>query len=117
MVKLYGVPTCKQIQLSKKLFEQNNIEYEFINLKKTPISREKLQEMIAQLGLDAMVNSKGPTYRKLGLKEKKPADDELVLLLLEAQNMINRPLLEKEGRYWIAQKFDEQGMLDFLADQ
>ena len=116
MVKLYGVPTCKQIQQSRKLFEREGIEYEFINVKKHPLSLEKLREMIAQLGLAAMVNSKSPTYRNLGLKERAVPEDELIDILLATQNMINRPLLEKGDRYWIAQKFDEAGMLDFLAE-
>ena len=115
MVKLYGVPACRQIQKSKKLFEEKNIDYEFVNVKKTPLSAVKLQEMVARLGLPAMVNSKGPTYRKLGLKGKVLSDDELVRILLENQNMINRPLLEKDGKYWIAPKYDEQEMLDFIG--
>lgn len=115
MVKLYGVPTCRQIQKSKKLFEEKNIDYEFVNVKKTPLSADKLQQMIAQLGLPAMVNSKGPTYRKQGLKGKSLAQDELIRILLENQNMINRPLLERDGVYWIAQKYDEQGILNFIG--
>lgn len=35
MINVYGVPTCKKIQNTRKLLDENHIEYEFINVKKT----------------------------------------------------------------------------------
>jgi len=113
MVKLYGVPNCQQIRKTKALFEENNIEYEFIHVKKTPLSKEQLQKVVAQLGLEKALNSKGATYRKLGLKQMDLSEEELFSWLLKEQGMIKRPLIEKDGRFWIG--FDPEGILKFLA--
>ncbi len=115
MVKLYGVPTCKQIRDSKTLFEEEKIEYEFINVKKRPLSLEQLKEAAKQIGLDNLVNTKGPTYRKLGLKEMNLSDDELLQWLQKEQGMIKRPLLEKDGKYWgNAKGFNRESILQFV---
>lgn len=112
MIKLYGVPNCQKIRKTKALFEENAIEYEFVNVKKHPLTREELQAVVEQLGLENVLNSKGPTFRKLGLKGKNLSDDELFEWLLKEQGMINRPLIKKDNRYWIG--FDEQGILNFV---
>ena len=66
-----------------------------------------------QLGIDLVVNSKGATYRKLGLKQKNLNEDELFEVLISEQGMIKRPLIENKGRFWIG--FDETGILDFIT--
>ncbi len=113
MVTLYGVPTCQKIRKTKALLEQLNVEYEFVNVKKNPISESELRTIVQQLGLDKVVNSKGPTYRKLGLKDKNLNDEELFQILLKEQGMITRPLIKKGDRYWIG--FDEEGIKQFVA--
>ena len=114
MVTLYGVPTCQKIRKTRALFEENGIDYQFVNVKKQPLSREELKAVVDQLGLEKAVNSKGPTYRKLGLKDKNLSDEELFEVLLQEQGMITRPLIKKGDRYWIG--FDEQGILDFVKN-
>ena len=115
MVILYGVPTCKQIRDSKALFEENNIEYEFINVKKQPLSENQLKEAALQIGIDQLVNSRGTTYRKLGLKNMKLNESELLQWLQKEQGMIKRPLIEKNGKYWGSSKgFNAETILEFL---
>ena len=113
MVKLYGVPNCKQITNTKILFEENDIEYEFIHVKKTPIPQEQLSKIISQLGQDLVMNRRGMMYRKLGLKDKKLNPQEEFKYLLSEQGMIKRPLIEKNGKYLIG--FDETAILNFIT--
>jgi len=62
--------------------------------------------------LDVVLNSKGATYRKLGLKTMDLKEEELLLWLVKEQGMIKRPLIENKGRFWIG--FDEEGILGFV---
>ncbi len=112
MITVYGVPTCQKIRKTKALLEENGIEYQFVNVKKQPISREELQKVVEQLGLMNVLNYKGPTFRKLGLKGKNLSEEELFEWLLKEQGMINRPLIKKGEKYWVG--FDEQGILEFV---
>jgi len=116
MVILYGVPTCKQFRDSKTLFEENNIEYEFVNVKKQPISEKQLKEAVSQVGLNELVNSKGTTFRKLGLKDMNLSENELFQWLHKEQGMIKRPLIEKDGKFWANSKgFNAEAILKFLS--
>ncbi len=112
MVIVYGVPQCQKTRKTKALLEANGIEYEFVNVKKQPISREQLKKIVDQLGLSRVLNAKGPTYRKLGLKDQNLSEDELFEWLLKEQGMITRPLIQKGEAYWVG--FDEQGILNFV---
>lgn len=90
----------------------NNIDYEFINVKKTPVGEDFIRDVVHQLGMDVVLNSKGATYRKLGLKKMDLKEEDLLQWLVKEQGMIKRPLIEYKGRFWIG--FDETGILDFL---
>lgn len=94
------------------VLDENKIQYEFINLKKTPVSESFLRDVVVQLGLDIVLNSKGATYRKLGLKDKNLNDNELFQWLFKEQGMIKRPLIERNGKFRIG--FDETGILKFV---
>jgi len=113
MTVLYGVPNCQKIRKTKALLEQLNIDYQFVNVKKTPISEEQLRTIVKQLGLQNVVNSKGPTYRKLDLKDKNLDDEALFQILLKEQGMITRPLIQKGDQYWVG--FDEEGIKKFVS--
>ena len=112
MITLYGVPQCQKIRKTKALLETNGIDYTFVNVKKHPLTREELKKVVDQLGLQSVLNSKGPTFRKLGLKGQNLSEDELFEWLLKEQGMINRPLIKKGDVYWVG--FDEQGVLNFV---
>ncbi|MBD3223146.1 MAG: Spx/MgsR family RNA polymerase-binding regulatory protein [Caldithrix sp.] len=106
MIKLYGVPTCKKIRDTKALLDNNGIEYNFINVKKTPIDEDHLRKIVQQVGLNKAVNKKGATFRKLGLKDQKLNEEQLFQWLFKEQGMITRPLIEKDGRFWIDYNLD-----------
>jgi len=112
VIKLYGVPTCQQIRKTKALFEENNISYEFVNVKKQPVSESFLRKVVDQLGLEKAVNTKGTTYRKLGLKNMDLDEEQLFQWLLKEQSMIKRPLIEKDGQFWIG--FEPEGIMNFI---
>lgn len=111
MITLYGVPSCNKIRDTRSLLDKKNISYTFVDVKKRPLTREKLSEIAQKLGLEKVVNKRGTTYRKLGLSGRDIQDEELFDLLLQNQSMITRPLLEKNNRYHIG--FDEQAILKF----
>jgi len=75
--------------------KDHDIEYEFVDLKKEPLTRDELQSFVNQIGLDVLINRRGMKWRQLGLKDKNLNEDELFDQLLEHQVMIKRPVLVK----------------------
>ncbi len=94
MLKVYGIKNCNKVRDTFKWLDENEIDYEFIDLKKEPISEGKLDEFVHKVGLDVLINRRGTTYRNLGLKDKNLDEDQLFDQLLENQTMIKRPVLE-----------------------
>ena len=111
MIKLYGVPTCNKIRNAKVILESNNLKYKFINVKKLPIPENQLKYVIAELGMDKVLNKQGLTYKKLGLKQMNLDNTQLMQWLLKEQGMIKRPLIENNGHYLI--NSDEKTIVEF----
>ena len=112
MVKIYGVPTCDKIRKTQSLLKTNKIDFLFVNVRKSPISKEELKKIVKQLGLGVVLNKQGMLYRKLGLKDKNLSDPQMLEELFLEQGMIKRPLIEKNGAYHSG--FDEEAILNFI---
>lgn len=95
MIQVYGIKNCNKIRDTLTWLKGREIEHHFYDLKKEPLTREELEEFVHRIGLDVLVNKRGMTWRRLGLKDKNLSDDELFTVLLENQSMINRPVLVK----------------------
>jgi Spx/MgsR family transcriptional regulator len=96
-----------------KLLESLDAEYEFVDVKKTPLSVEELSDYAVMLGLDGLINRKGTTWRKLSDEEKAYDDKRLLELLLSKQTMIKRPLLVNERSVMVG--YDEDAIKDFVS--
>ncbi|MDX1641937.1 MAG: arsenate reductase family protein [Balneolaceae bacterium] len=93
MIEVYGIKNCDKIRKTKKWLKENDIEFEFFDLKKEPLTKEELEEFVYRVGLDTLINKRGRTWRDLGLKEQDLSDEELFKKLYEHQTMIKRPVL------------------------
>ncbi|MFO7845862.1 MAG: Spx/MgsR family RNA polymerase-binding regulatory protein [Balneolaceae bacterium] len=112
MLKVYGIKNCNKVRDTFKWLEENEIEYEFIDLKKEPLSEQKLDEFVHKVGLDVILNKRGMKWRTLGLKDKNLDDDELFDQLLEHQTMIKRPVMEKDEAVLVG--YDEDAFESFV---
>jgi len=113
MIRLYGIPNCNKIRNTRNLFGEIGIEYEFINVRKTPVTEDKLKTIVSKLGIDTLFNTKGTTYRRLNLDYKKMDQNDKFQALFKEQSMIKRPLIEKDGEYHVG--FDELAIKSFIG--
>jgi len=114
MIRLYGVPSCQQIKKSMELFRELNIPFKFIDLKKEPLNQMQIEALVQTFGLETVLNSRGTTYKKLGISSNAESHD-LILWLHREQSLIKRPLIERDGRFWMDQNgFNRERILLFL---
>ncbi|MTI88807.1 MAG: Spx/MgsR family RNA polymerase-binding regulatory protein [Balneolaceae bacterium] len=114
MLHLAGIKNCNKIRDTKKWLEERDIAYEFIDLKKEPLSRHELQDLKEKVGLDVLINKRGRTWRNLGLKDSNPSEKELFEALLENQTMIKRPVLIQEHAVLVG--YDEDSFESFIGE-
>ena len=83
-----------------KLLRESGIPYEKINYYIEPLSRKKLTELLRKMKLKPRdVLRKGePVYKELGLAEDKFGDSELIALMIEHPDLIQRPIVERGDR-------------------
>ena len=106
MIKMYGIPTCGSIKKAKKFFNDNNIEFEFIDFKKTSMECDKIDEWLKQIEMKTLFNSRGTKYRTLKLKELNLDDEGKREWLCKENMLIKRPVIEYDGKIIVA--FDEE---------
>lgn len=111
MLQVIGIKNCNKMRDTFKLLEELDVPYNFIDVKKTPLTLEDLQEFAAMIGVDGLVNTKGTTYRKLSDEQKALDGLELLKLVVENQSMIKRPLLINERSIMVG--FDEDAIKSF----
>ena len=114
MLHIIGIPNCNKIRDTKKWLEERDIAFEFINVKKEPLTLDELKDLEFKVGLDVLVNNRGTTYRNLKIKELNPSDEEMLQLLFDNQSMIKRPVLVFEDSVLVG--FDEESFETFMKE-
>ncbi len=105
-MKIYGIKTCGSVRKALKFFNDNSIKYEFIDFKKTPVEKDKIEFWLKKVSIDTLFNKKGTKYRTLKLKELN-LDDEGKKEWLEKENLlIKRPVIEYNDDVIVG--FDEE---------
>ena len=69
-----------------------------------PIPRAKLLELLRKMGMTPrqLLRQREPLYKTLRLAERELSDDEIVDLMVEHPDLIQRPIVEKGGRAILA---------------
>jgi len=95
-VTIYHNPSCGTSRNTLALLRHAGIEPNVIEYLKTPPSRQKLQQLLAAMGIPAreLLRQKGTPYAELGLDDPKWSDEELIDAMLREPILINRPIVE-----------------------
>ncbi len=108
-IHLYGIPNCDTVKKARGWLDANALDYTFHDYKKEGADAGKLAAWIADKGVDAVVNRRGTTFRKLTDAQKAAAADshEAVALLVQQPSMIKRPIVEHSNGILAGFKEDE----------
>jgi len=111
MIKLYGYKKCGTCRKGEKFFQDNGLDYEFIDITTNPPSRSELEEIVNQTGkpLKKFFNTSGVLYREMQLKDKlkNMSEKEMMQLLADNGKLIKRPLITDGNKSSVAFNIDE----------
>ena len=106
MITLYGIANCDTVKKARRWLDANGLEYTFHDYKKAGADPESLTAWIDAKGVDAVLNRRGTTWRKLSDAEKAEVDaGNAVRLLIANPSMIKRPIVEHDTGLLVG--FDE----------
>ncbi|WP_145515058.1 ArsC family reductase [Yersinia massiliensis] len=96
LLKLYGIKNCDTIKKARRWLDEQGIAYQFHDYRVDGLSDERLQGFIDTLGWEALLNTRGTTWRKLPETQRAGITDAQAakMLMLEHPAIIKRPLLE-----------------------
>ena len=100
MLTMYGIKNCDTIKKARRWLEAHQIEYRFHDYRADGLERAQLDTFIAELGWQALLNTRGTTWRKLDESLRNSIDnaDAAAALMLEMPAIIKRPLLCAPGQ-------------------
>jgi arsenate reductase len=96
-LQVYGIPNCGTCKKALNWLQANSINYQFINTKDTPPTREQIQNWVKSLGAAPMRNTSGQSYRALGDEKKSWTDQQWIEAFAVDAMLIKRPLFVKDG--------------------
>ena len=83
-----------------KLLRESGVPFEKVNYYLEPLTRKKLTELLGKMKLNPrdILRTSEPIYRELGLGKREFSDDEIVSLMIEHPDLIQRPIVERGKR-------------------
>lgn len=94
MLTVYGIKNCDSVKKAIKFLNEQSIPYTFVDFKTSPVDIDKVQEWLSQVGMSVLFNTKGTTYRTLGLKLLDLNDNDKAQWMSKENLLIKRPVVE-----------------------
>ncbi|MGU3523729.1 ArsC family reductase [Enterobacteriaceae bacterium C23F] len=97
---MYGIKNCDTIKKARRWLDDHQVGYRFHDYRADGLDRALLDTFIAELGWEALLNTRGTTWRKLdeSLRSTITHADAAAALMLEMPAIIKRPLLCAPGQ-------------------
>ena len=117
MVVMYGIKNCDTIKKARRWLEAHQSAYQFHDYRADGLDRAQLDTFIAELGWQALLNTRGTTWRKLdeSVRASIKDADSAAKLMLDMPAIIKRPLLCKPGQPMLL-GFSETLYSDFFVE-
>lgn len=99
-ITVYEKPTCTKCREADKLLRESGVDFEKVNYYLEPIGEAKLRELISKMGVGPreLLRTSEAAYKELNLGKREVSDDELIRLMAEHPDLIQRPIVERGER-------------------
>ena len=97
---VYEKPTCTKCREMDKFLRERGVDFSKVNYYIEPLTKKKLTELLRKMNLsprDVMRKSE-PIYRELGIASGDFSDAQLIDLMVEHPDLMQRPIVERGDR-------------------
>lgn len=103
-IKVYQKPTCSKCRATIGILKDRGADFESINYYEQRLTEKELRKLIDRLGIAPrdLLRKGEPVYRDLGLAKRELTDEELIRLMVENPDLIQRPIVVKGDRAVLA---------------
>lgn len=99
-ITVYEKPTCTKCREMNRFLQDNGVDFSRVNYYIEPLTKKKLTELLAKmkLGPRDILRTSEVIYKELGLRTGEFTDDEIISLMVEHPDLIQRPIVERGDR-------------------
>ncbi len=90
---VYGIKNCDTVKKALNALDSNNITYDFIDIKKCVPDTHTLQHWCDTVGEEALVNTRGTTWRQLSDADKHHAKQQPIPYIQQMPTLMKRPII------------------------
>lgn len=94
MLHVYGIKNCDSVKKALRFLEEHSLPYTFHDFKSSPVGKETIERWASRSTLSALLNTKGTTYKTLGLKSLLLDDSGKIEWMGQNNLLIKRPVIE-----------------------
>ena len=99
-ITVYEKPTCTKCRELDRFLRESGVDFSKVNYYLAPLSKKKLKELIGKMKITPrdLLRKSEPVYRALGLAKDEFTDDQIISLMIEHPDLIQRPIVERGTR-------------------
>ena len=114
-IVIYQKPTCTTCRQVYAALKESGVDVESVDYYVDPIPKAKLVELLGKLRMSPrqLLRAKEPIYKTLQIGQRDLSDDEIVDLMVQYPDLIQRPIVEQDDRAVLARPAER--ITDFLA--
>jgi arsenate reductase len=103
-IVVYQKPTCTTCRQVHAALKESGVDFDTVDYYTDPISKATLIELLRKMKMKPreLLRTKEDVYRQLKLGERDLSDAEIIDLMLEHPDLIQRPIVEKGARAILA---------------
>jgi arsenate reductase (glutaredoxin) len=107
-IVIYQKPTCTTCRQVHAALVESGVDFEAVDYYVDPIPKPKLLDLLRKMRMSPreLLRTREPIYKTLRLGERDLTDDEIVDLMVEHPDLIQRPIVEKGTRAILARPAD-----------
>jgi len=96
-ITIYQKPTCSKCRTTLEILKDRGADFISINYYEKPITAVELRKLVDKLGITPreLLRKGEQVYRDLGLGTREVSHDELIQLMVENPDLIQRPIVVK----------------------
>ncbi|HEY6802178.1 MAG TPA: arsenate reductase family protein [Pyrinomonadaceae bacterium] len=96
-ITVYEKPTCTKCREMDKFLKARGVDFSKVNYYIEPLSKKKLTELVKKMNISPreLLRKSEPVYRELGLANGDFSDAQLISLMVEHPDLMQRPIVER----------------------
>jgi arsenate reductase len=108
-ITVYEKNTCTTCRNLAALLTERGIDFDTVEYHVEGLPEPKLRELLDKAGLRPadVLRTREPKVAELGLDKRLPTDDELIALMAEHPEIVQRPIVERGDRAVLARPVEK----------